>query len=452
MKTLLIAISLFISTTVFSQNITNTLGSGGIFTIKDSSTNFWTLTQSTGQVNILKSLRLENTTSSTLGVLFKGTSRFLHNFGNDNIFLGVNSGNFTLTGNTNIGIGLNSLTALTTGNSNTVLGNNSLPSNTTGFNNVAVGSNSLFTNTDGYQNTAIGNGSLRSNTTGFDNIAVGQTTLRNNTTGKGNTAVGFDCLYFNTTGNNNTAVGLQSLYNTTGIQNTALGYFAGSNVTTGSNLTLLGFNAQPTSGTATNEITLGNGSVTSLRCNVTSITSLSDMRDKKNIKDLTLGLDFLMKLKPRQFNWDKREWYDGNKSDGSKMKEVPTAGFIAQELDEVQTTQNADWLNLVLKDNPEKLEATYGNLLPVMVKAIQDLKIENDKLRIKTENADELSVKVESLKTENDNLKSEIESLKSMNEKIVKLEQIVNELTSVKNTSLNKEETNFTFQNKGEKK
>ena len=45
------------------------------------------------------------------------------------------------------------------------------------------------------------------------------------------------------------------------------------------------------------------------------------------------------------------------------MKEEPTAGFIAQELDEAQTTGNAEWLNLVLKDNPEKWEATPGNLL-----------------------------------------------------------------------------------------
>jgi selenocysteine lyase/cysteine desulfurase len=47
-------------------------------------------------------------------------------------------------------------------------------------------------------------------------------------------------------------------------------------------------------------------------------------------------------------------------------------------LDEVQTTENAEWLNLVLKDNPEKLEATSGNLLPIIVKAIQELKSEKD--------------------------------------------------------------------------
>ena len=128
-----------------------------------------------------------------------------------------------------------------------------------------------------------------------------------------------------------------------------------------------------------------------------------------------MGIDFLMKLKPRIYNWDKREWYDGNISDGSKMKEEPTAGFIAQELDEVQTTENAEWLNLVLKDNPEKLEATPGNLLPILVKAIQDLRTEKDKEIAK--------------------LKEEVASLKSMNKKLTALEQTINEFTSNKQTT-----------------
>ena len=81
-----------------------------------------------------------------------------------------------------------------------------------------------------------------------------------------------------------------------------------------------------------------------------------------------------MKVKPRQYNWDRREWYENGISDGSKMNERPTAGFIAQEFDSLQTTEHAEWLNLVLKNNPDKWEATYGNLLPVIVKAVQELK------------------------------------------------------------------------------
>ena len=141
------------------------------------------------------------------------------------------------------------------------------------------------------------------------------------------------------------------------------------------------------------------------------------MRDKKNIKDLSLGLDFITKLKPRMFNWDKREWYENNISDGSKMKEAPTAGFIAQELDEAQTTENAQWLNLVLKDNPEKWEATPGNLLPVIVKAVQELKTENDDIKVESEK----------LKAENVELKNESEEMK---QRLLKLEQSQNILVS----------------------
>jgi trimeric autotransporter adhesin len=402
----------------FSQSITNTLGTGGVFTIKDASTNFLTLSQSTGEVNILKSLRLENTINSTSGVIYKGTERFLHNygFGSANTFLGINSGNFTMTGGLNTGLGYYSLTANTSGSQNTAIGYQSLIANTSGSYNTAVGRQSLNTNSTGNYNTAIGwlslfgstgnnntavgSSSLFSNSSGTNNTSVGMETMLNNYTGSENTAIGYRSLYYNN-GTGNTAVGYNSmLYNMTGFQNTALGhhslqsnsgnfntavgYNSGSSITSGFNLTCIGIDAAPTSPTANNQVTLGNGFVSSLRCNVTTITSLSDARDKKNIAELTLGLDFISKLKPRQYNWDKREWYEDNISDGSKMQGLPTAGFIAQELDEAQTNQSAEWLNLVLKDNPEKWEATPGNLLPVMVKAIQELKIENDKLRVES--------------------------------------------------------------------
>ncbi|MEO7358425.1 MAG: tail fiber domain-containing protein [Ignavibacteria bacterium] len=453
MKRILVLFFCFISVTTFSQNITNTLGANGVFTIKDGSTNFLTLSQLTGQVNILNTLRLANTTSSTLGVLFKGTDRFLHNYGTSNTFLGINSGNFTMTGYDNTGFGSYALLSNTSGYSNTALGTQSLFSNNGGWDNTALGNYSLYSNSSGYQNTALGSQSLYSNISGTDNTAVGRLTLGTNTTGSSNTsvgnlslfsndigsfntAVGFNSLNSNTSGNQNTAVGLSALhynfsgsnntavgetslfFNSTGNENTALGKLSGVFLTSGSNNTLIGYFSQPSSGTVSNQITLGDGNISSLRCNVQTITSLSDRRDKKNITDLPLGLDFLMKIKPRLFNWDKREWYDNNISDGSKMNEAPTAGFIAQELDEVQTTENAEWLNLVMKDNPEKMEATSGNLLPVMVKAIQELKTENDLL-----------------KQNNNKLSSEVELLKAMNEKIVKLEKIVNELTSVNHDS-----------------
>jgi trimeric autotransporter adhesin len=509
MKIIITFLLFFMLTSVIyaQNNITNTLGTGGLFIIKDSSNGFLTVDQSTGQINIDRTLRLENTFSPSLGVIFKGANRFLHDYKSSgtvggNTFLGINAGNFTMSGTTyqasyNTGIGYSVLSNISTGSDNTAMGYYSLYFNTDGYQNTALGNNTLYVNSSGYQNTALGYqsllansighqntaigvqslysndggnyntaigfqslysniggfkntalglgslqyntsgsnntasgfNSLFSNTTGGDNTATGYLSLANNTTGTSNTASGFYSLYSNTTGSSNTASGNYTLQsNTIGHDNTAFGYYSGHDITSGSNLTCLGSNAQPTSATATNQITLGNNVVGSLRCNVTTITSLSDARDKKNITDLNLGIDFLMKIKPRQFNWDKREWYENNKSDGSKMKEEPTAGFIAQELAETQTTEKAEWLNLVLKDNPEKWEATPGNLLPIMVKAIQDLKAENEQLRIQLADVGEIKEQIAEVKTLKAELKEQIKILRASNDsEKVRFSSIINE-------------------------
>ena len=100
-----------------------------------------------------------------------------------------------------------------------------------------------------------------------------------------------------------------------------------------------------------------------LRCNQTSISSLSDKRDKTDIIDIPVGLEFINSIRPVKFKWQRRE---PDATDG-KVR----AGFIAQELEEAQ--KNCDYLDLIMDNNPDKLEAKQGNLLPVMVKAIQEL-------------------------------------------------------------------------------
>ena len=120
---------------------------------------------------------------------------------------------------------------------------------------------------------------------------------------------------------------------------------------------------RPSTATANYQITLGDTSHNTLRCNVQSISSLSDQRDKTDIVDLPIGLDFLNTLKPRQFKWQTRE---GNIKDNR----VDT-GFIAQELETVQASYK--YLRLVDDENPDRLEASEGNLMPLVVKAIQEL-------------------------------------------------------------------------------
>ncbi|WP_175445263.1 tail fiber domain-containing protein, partial [Janthinobacterium sp. HH106] len=206
------------------------------------------------------------------------------------------------------------------------------------------------------------------------------------------------------TGSFNTAIGHESGNNlsTSGHENTFLGTYAGyyngststaNGITTGSNNTAIGFAAYPSSATADNEFTLGNGSVANLRCNDTSISSLSDERDKTNIVDVPLGLDFIKTLRPVAFDWDRR--------DGTKQG-LKDFGFIAQELKTAQAaTEYADHMRLVHEstvlvpdaenanegtldadDNPvldvsgtmqECLEADPMKTYPVLVKAVQEL-------------------------------------------------------------------------------
>jgi len=148
---------------------------------------------------------------------------------------------------------------------NVAVGNTALDSNTTGTNNTATGYDALTANTDGIQNTAVGASALDANTGGDYNTAVGYSALTTATTANYNTAVGYRALNATLTGAGNTGLGSDALLLATGANNTAIGYQAGNALTTGSNNTVIGFDADVSSATVSNEVTLGNSSVTSFR-------------------------------------------------------------------------------------------------------------------------------------------------------------------------------------------
>ena len=58
--------------------------------------------------------------------------------------------------------------------------------------------------------------------------------------------------------------------------------------------------------------------------------------------------------------------------DGAKVG-VEDTGFIAQDLQQVQEDTGVEIPGLVSVNNPERLEAAYGRLVPVLVQAIKDL-------------------------------------------------------------------------------
>jgi len=216
-------------------------------------------------------------------------------------------------------------------------------------------------------NTFIGSSAGKTMTgAGTSHTAVGYQAMELSTTGTGNTAVGERALRNISGTNYATAVGNSAGESCTtgGLSSTFIGILAGNGVTTGTQNTCIGYASQPSSATVSYQFTLGHTDITTLRCNVTSITSLSDARDKTDIINTPYGLDFINTLQPRQFKWATR---DGNIKDGRVEQ-----GFIAQELLEAVGNNKAN-LNLVLEDNPNKLEASAGNLVPILVKAIQEL-------------------------------------------------------------------------------
>ena len=296
------------------------------------------------------------------------------------------------TTNDNTALGYNALNGVTSGQHNTGIGYGAGGFMTTGADNTLVGYFSGFNITDGLRNTLIGYESGYSISTADDIVAVGYNAGRNS--GAGSVWIGSGSGDAGTGGTSSSVgIGKNSLTKATSYGNTAVGANAGEEITTGQNNTLIGrdagafstylttgtnntiigFNAFPSSSAVSNEITLGNTSIATLRCNQTTISSLSDRRDKTDIEDLPIGLDFIKSLRPVKFRWDRR--------DGT-MSNVKDAGFIAQELDEVQQDFNSEeYMKMVLKTNPEKLEAAPGKLIPVLVKAIQELSQEVERLK-----------------------------------------------------------------------
>jgi hypothetical protein len=337
------------------------------------------------------------------------------------ITVGMGGGNVY----TNTASGLNALSKNTTGIQNTASGQAALSANTTGSRNTASGQAALSANTTGSQNTANGAGALTSNTTGGWNTASGQNALSANTTGIQNTASGQSALYSNTTGNSNTANGAGALTsNTTGSQNTASGQGALSANTTGSwntangvnalslntgyiNVSGFGYDAQVT---GSSQLQLGNTGTTVFA--QSAVQTRSDIRDKADIRDITLGLEFVNALRPVDFKWDLREDYRPNppetpadnaseedkaayevaktewlesvklaniSHDGTKKRNRFHHGLIAQEVKAVLDAKGIDFGGFQdhsVKGGDDVFSIGYEELIAPLIKAVQELSAE----------------------------------------------------------------------------
>ncbi|NBQ98522.1 MAG: hypothetical protein EBU12_09985, partial [Microbacteriaceae bacterium] len=314
---------------------------------------------------------------------------------------------------------------------NNALGVNALSSNSTGSYNIAIGNEALQANLTASNNTAVGYQALYTNTTSASQTALGYQALYNITGAfnGGNTAIGQGAGYSQTSGYSNTYVGYNSGYSmTSGIKNTILGSFSGNqgglDIRTASNYVVLSdgdgnpraacngngtwainvggsvinnpdtllqffggggsttagplrFGDGAFGGGATNYWDIGrdnastgnftftlNGSQKGyISLSTGAYTAVSDLRLKKNVVPLAYGLNEVMALNPVMYHMID-EAQDAKKH----------IGFIAQEVKSV-IDESVDDLN---DENAEFYGLDKSGLVPLLVKAIQELKAEFD--------------------------------------------------------------------------
>tara|TARA_B100001093_G_scaffold68914_1_gene59139 strand:+ start:2501 stop:4153 length:1653 start_codon:yes stop_codon:yes gene_type:complete len=320
-----------------------------------------------------------NRNNSAEGTISIGhQSGFSNTSGASNTNIGFKAGYSYTTGGSNTNIGYEAGKSIT-GSSNTFVGTGAASAGSgSGFDNTSLGQNSLFALTNGSQNTVIGRKAALNLTTGVNNVLVGYEAGKIATDAGSNTAVGYQAGIGLSSGTGNVMLGFNAGQSIgSGTNNTCLGSSTDPTVT-GTNTTAIGYAATSSPTNGSNQVTLGNSSIATLRCAVTSITAISDERDKTQIETIPYGLDFIDSLQPKKFVWDNRAETDLNGNEFfSSRKGQKDIGFIAQDLQGVDD----DYLNLVYDGNPDKLEATYGRLIPVLVQAIKELKSEVELLK-----------------------------------------------------------------------
>jgi len=301
---------------------------------------------------------------------------------------GIDAGFDNINGSFWIAQGYRAAYKNTTGSYFTVSGANAAFNNTTGSYFTAHGAEAANASTTGSYFVAQGYGAGYSNQTGDAWVAQGTYAGYSNTTGGAWVAQGVNSSQLNISGNNFLSAGGVSAYNAKGSNYVALGYEAGRRYSNASdagdftNSVYVGYDTRVggTSGQRTNEnvfgnaatgqgnntVMLGNSSIDAtngLFCYDTGIASPSDARDKTNIENLNTGLELILALRPVKFTWNMRDYGNvGNKD----------IGFIAQEVDKVQNIAGeSDNIKLVNTNNDDQYWMQRDNLIPILVKAIQ---------------------------------------------------------------------------------
>ena len=342
--------------------------------------------------------------------------------GSQNSCIGTQAGQSITTGTGSVAIGNQALLTATTINSVISIGGDSMrnipagqamtgvtavgfgafkggSSTTTGANyTTAIGHQALFDLQTGGSNVAVGALCAENITTGAENTSVGTSAMRNSTTGSNNTAIGRQAMGSGiTTGDKNTAVGQNSgLEITSGSDNVCLGYNSGNILTTGSENTILGYECDVASNDNTNNVVIGNNLTATDKDNAVFIGNdtnhiendfnadatwnySSDKRQKKDIKNDNLGLDFINDLRtvtykhksPSEFP---KEWNAYNADDKKPMGgDKVIHGLIAQEVKEALDKHGVNTFGGWSIGDDGRQRISIEKMVMPLIKAVQEL-------------------------------------------------------------------------------
>jgi len=208
----------------------------------------------------------------------------------------------------------------------------------------------------------IGNSStLGALTTGIGNIAIGDNSAVAVTTGNWNIAIGDNSAAAVTTASWNTVIGSWAMY-------------SGSYV----NCTVLGDSAEVTDG---HQVQLGDSNTTTYVYG--TVQNRSDERDKADIVDTDLGLDFINLLRPVCWKWDFRSDYlNIDKRTGivplvgTRKRTRPHYGLVGQEVKSVLDSIGKDfggYQDHSIDGGKDVLSLGYDEFICPLIKAVQEL-------------------------------------------------------------------------------
>lgn len=391
----------------YKSGISNTTG------YKNTYLGFWSgVRNSTGLGNVVVGWQNNTAGISKSYVTSVGYNAGSGYSGESNVFIGGFSGNST-SGQEDISVS----TATSVGNESKTRGNSSVAlgyqatvgteatladyaisigrnSNTTYTGNIALG---YLANASGANKTiAIGQTATASGDTG--SITIGESSsvtgsraisIGQGSNAKGQQSVSLGALTVAGTGDYNTNIGGRAGLNFNGTQNTFLGWFAGNQSASYNGVTCIG---QGSTVTGSNQVQLGAVGTTTYAYG--AVQDRSDIRDKAEVENTQLGLDFISKLRPVEFKWDLRESYrDVDEKtgeityatkDGSRKRNRKHQGFIAQEVKAIIEETGIDFGGFQdhsIGGGDDVMSLGYEEFIAPLVKAVQELKAEIEVLK-----------------------------------------------------------------------